>query len=77
MYIIPGVMGGGGGGGGGGGMQRCTTRGDGKTQKERLGQRKREIHIHTTRGDGRKRQREMYVLYQERVRERERGSVYV
>ena len=57
MYIIPGVM------GGGGEMQRdvYTTRGDGKTQKERLGQRKREIHIHT-RGDGRKRQREMYVL---------------
>ena len=63
MYIIPGVM------GGGGEMQRCTTRGDGKTQKERLGQRKREIHIHTTRGDGRKRQKEMYVLYLEKERE--------
>ena len=68
MYIIPGVQ---------GNAERCTTRGDGITQKERLGQRKREIHIHTTRGDGRKRQREMYVLYQERVRERESESVCI
>ena len=66
MYIIPVVM------GGGGEMQRCTTRGDGKTQKERL---ERYIYIQPGVMEEKGRERCTYYTRKELEREKERERV--